>query len=80
MTDAPVETPRYRIVGGGTPTPEQLAALVVAMTPVVVADEPAAEAAAAEGPSGWQRAALLEAVGQRVFTSADDLAAHLAAH
>lgn len=76
MTDAPVETPRYRIVGGGTPTREQLAALVVALTPVRVIEDAAESASDATAPSGWQRAALLEAVGSRVYSSAADLTAH----
>ena len=75
MTDDTVETPRYRIVGGGTPTPEQLAAVVVALTPVAVADDATTPAEAPTRPSGWRRAALLEAVGSRVFSSPADLAA-----
>lgn len=78
MTESPVEIPRYRIVGGGTPTREQLAALVVALTPVTVVEEPIAEPGDVARMSGWRRAALLEAVGSRTFSSASDLATHAA--
>jgi hypothetical protein len=67
-TAAP-ELPRYVVVGGGEPTAEELAALAVALTPVVVEDgAPAADPA-------WVRAALQEGIGRRPFVSADDLAA-----
>lgn len=72
-TDAPL--PRYELVGGGTPTPEQLAALVVALTPVPVADEAPAARSASTTPR-WLRAALLEGVGDRRFASPGDLVVH----
>ena len=63
------DTPRYVVVGGGSPTAEQLAALTVALTPVAVrAVEHTAE------PSGWPRAALLEGVGHGPFASPAELA------
>ena len=72
--DTAPDTPRYVITGGGTPTPEQLAALAVAMTPVVVegADEDAGPPSGAA--SHWAHAALLEGVGHRTFVAAPDLA------
>ena len=64
-----MSTPRYEIVGGGEPSAAELAAIVLALTPVAVeTDEPSDEE-----PSGWQRAAIWEAVGRRNFTSADDI-------
>lgn len=69
--DETPDTPRYVITGGGTPTPEQLAALTIAMTPVVVeADEPT-------GPPGgnWASAAIREGVGHRTFVARADLQA-----
>lgn len=63
------DTPRYVVVGGGSPTAEQVAALTVALTPVAVRDvEHTAE------PSGWLRAALLEGVGHGPFASPAQLA------
>lgn len=67
------DTPRYVVTGGGEPTPEQLAALAVAMTPVAVPaddDGPASGAA-----SAWAHAALMEGVGHRTFVAMPDLAA-----
>ncbi len=77
MTDpvTPDERPpvAFGITAGGDPTPEQLAALVVALTPVA-ASEPAAETASgAQAAGGWREAAVLEAVGFRPFVSVDDL-------
>ena len=63
------DTPRYVVVGGGSPTAEQLAALTVALTPVAV---PAGERTIE--PSGWLRAALLEGVGHGPFASPAELA------
>lgn len=71
--DEAAEPPRYVITGGGTPTPEQLAALAVAMTPVVVPeDEDAGPPGGA--PSNWAHAALMEGVGHRTFVAMPDLA------
>ena len=63
------DTPRYVITGGGSPTPEQLAALAVALTPVAVeGDEPT-------GPriADWRSAAIREGVGHRTFVAWADL-------
>lgn len=46
----------------GHPTPEELAAVVVALTPVAAAPPATAESAATAVPA-WTRAALLEGVG-----------------
>jgi hypothetical protein len=52
MTDADgPDAPRYVITGGGTPTPEQLAAVTVALTPVAVA----VETRIAGRPVAWHR-------------------------
>ena len=66
------EAPRYVVTGGGTPTPEQVAALTVAMTPVVVEDDDDAPTSGAA--SHWAHAALLEGVGHRTFVAMPDLA------
>lgn len=63
------DLPRYRIVGGGEPTPEQLAALAIALTPVARPDD----AVAADATSRWALAALREGVGHRTFVAAPDL-------
>ncbi|MDX1659481.1 MAG: acyl-CoA carboxylase epsilon subunit [Nitriliruptorales bacterium] len=65
-----MSTPRYEIVSGGQPSAEELAAIVVALTPVAVDMDDTDDT---ERPSGWQRAAIWEAVGRRNFTSADDI-------
>lgn len=65
--DAP--PPRYQVVGGGAPSPEQVAALVIALTPVAVAPPERAERRVAP----WAQAALLEGVGGRSLLSAADL-------
>lgn len=59
------------MVGGGQPTPEELAALAVALMPVAVAGD-----RADAQPSGWLRAALLEGIGERPFCSVDELGLH----
>jgi hypothetical protein len=63
------DTSRYVIVRGGQPSAEQIAALTVALTPVVVEDD-----TAAAQRSAWTQAALLEGVGTRRVVSAPDLA------
>lgn len=72
--DETPDTPRYVITGGGDPTPEQLAAIVVALTPVAAPpqddDGPTSGAA-----SHWAHAAILEGVGHRTFVAMPDLAA-----
>lgn len=72
MSDQPPEPANtdIRIVGGGRPSAEQLAALVVALTPTP--PSPAEETAPVrEDP--WRRAALIEGVGGRPPTSPADL-------
>lgn len=71
--DTAPDTPRYVITGGGTPTPEQLAALAVAMTPVVVEDG-GDDAPSSGARTNWAHAALLEGVGHRTFVAMPDLA------
>ena len=77
MTAPPTDTaamPRYRIVAGGMPSPEELAALTIALTPVAVVR--AGDGRRAEPSEGWLRAALHEGVsGVRITTSrqAEDL-------
>lgn len=73
MADAP-DAPRYVITGGGTPTPEQLAAVAVALTPVAVAVE-AVAVDAGGGLAPWARAGLLESIGHRRFVAMPDIAA-----
>lgn len=60
---------RIQVVEGGEPSPAELAALVIALTPV--REEPPQEPAAR---SGWQRAAVLEGVGRARYASAADVA------
>ena len=64
-------TPSVVVTGGGEPSPEELAALVVALTPVVVAE--VADEMPDTGPRGWRRAALIEGVGGRAPVSYPDL-------
>lgn len=59
--------PDLRVTGGGEPTAEQLAALVVALTPVTGDHEPR------RGPAPWLRAAMIEGIGGRPPTSPADL-------
>jgi hypothetical protein len=51
---------RIEVVGGGTPSAAELAALTVALTPTGGGDDPAGPATPA-----WARAGLLENVGHR---------------
>ncbi|HEX9889195.1 MAG TPA: acyl-CoA carboxylase subunit epsilon [Nitriliruptorales bacterium] len=60
---------RIEIVGGGEPTPEELAALTVALVSVA-AEQPVDDDIAR---ASWERAALLEGVGFRPFASYTDL-------
>jgi hypothetical protein len=53
--------PTIRVVGGGQPSDEQLAALTIAIETLVAEDEALATAAAV--PEGWMVAALREGVG-----------------
>jgi hypothetical protein len=70
--DAP-DLPRYVVTAGGTPTPEQLAAVTVALTPVAVVVED--DAAPTGGLAPWAHAGLLESIGHRRFVAMPDLAA-----
>jgi hypothetical protein len=66
---------RVEIVGGGSPTAQQLAALVVALTPVPV--EVPSDVGADVGPGrlpAWTRAALHEGLGGRRVVRPGDLA------
>jgi hypothetical protein len=68
--DAPERRARLEVVGGGTPTPEQLAAVVLALTPTAAADGERPN----ERPTvpAWTAAALAEGVGgPRVVLPAD---------
>jgi hypothetical protein len=56
-----------RVLAGGEPTDEELAALLVALTPT------GDDAPAVEGPPAWTRAAILEGVGGRPAASPTDL-------
>jgi hypothetical protein len=60
--------PALRVLAGGQPTPEELAALVVALTPTGGADPQGRS-----GPAPWLRAAMIEGVGGRPPTSPADL-------
>lgn len=72
--DQPTVAPLgLRVVGGGEPTPEELAALVVALTPVAVPAAAVGDTGADRTPA-WARAARLESVGHAPAVSADDLA------
>jgi hypothetical protein len=65
-------TARIEVVGGGAPTPEQLAALAVGLTPVAAAGGGPVELAPA-----WARAGLIENVGHRRPQRPSDLDATL---
>jgi hypothetical protein len=68
-SEQPVPAPALRVVAGGQPTPEELAALVVALTPTGGGDTQTSR-----GPTPWLRAAMIEGVGGRPPTSPADLA------
>lgn len=61
--------PGIVITGGGDPTPEQLAALVIALTPTAGDGDEEPDGV----PRGWHRAALIEGVGGRPSASLPDL-------
>lgn len=67
--EEPPAAAQLRVVAGGTPTPEELAAVVVALTPTGGGDP----SGPAPGPAPWQRAAMLEGIGGRPATSPADL-------
>ena len=60
-------SPTIRIVGGGEPTEQELAALTIALDEVI--DQSMRENTASEGLSGWVRAALREGVGGPLATA-----------
>lgn len=62
---------RIEVLEGGEPSPEEFAAIVLALTP----DEAEGPGRGHEGarPSGWRRAALLEGVRRTRYASASDL-------
>lgn len=62
-------TPALVVTGGGEPTPAELAAVVVALTPTQ--DDDGADPD--DVPRGWRRAALIEGVGGRPSASLPDL-------
>ena len=62
-------TTDFAITGGGEPTPEELAAITVALTPVAVTEDDGPD----NVPRGWNRAALIEGVGGRPSASLPDL-------
>jgi hypothetical protein len=59
-------SPRLVVTGGGEPDPAQLAALVVALTPL---QTPPPE----PGPPAWRHAALLEGAGGPAILTPGDL-------
>lgn len=70
------QAPQVRVTSGGVPGPEQLAALVLALTPgggPDPVDDGDTDAGTVTVPA-WTRAALLEGVGGRRAVSAPDLA------
>jgi hypothetical protein len=67
--DVQPPTARVEVRGGGAPTPEQLAALVVALTPSGGSDEPGGDRPTLPA---WTAAALREGVGgAQVLVPAD---------
>jgi hypothetical protein len=63
---------RIRVVRGGTPGPVELAALAIALTPVVVPTTP--ETVTGRPPiAPWLHAALVEGVGGPVILTPADL-------
>ena len=69
---------RLVVTQGGPLSPEELAAVIVALTPVVHVEEEAADGSGSAGDvPGWGLAALLEGVGDRPATSYADLASRL---
>lgn len=60
----------FAVTGGGEPTPEELAAVAIALTPVTGGEEDVDDGTQA---GGWRRAALVEGVGGRNAASLPDL-------
>ncbi len=67
--DATPQSPSIVVTGGGEPSPEELAAIVVALTPVAGTEDDGRD----EVPRGWKRAALIEGVGGRPSWALPDL-------
>lgn len=63
---------RLEVVAGGDPSDAELAALVIALTPVAAPPPAAGRADVARTPA-WARAALLEGVGHRPPIRPSDL-------
>jgi hypothetical protein len=63
---------RLRVVGGGVPTSEELAAIVVALTPAGGSGAPDADRPAVPA---WTAAALTEGVGGPAISRPSDLSA-----
>ncbi|MDX1511438.1 MAG: acyl-CoA carboxylase subunit epsilon [Nitriliruptorales bacterium] len=59
-------SPTIRIVGGGEPTAEELAALTIALDALI---DQSAEDAGGDAQSGWVLAALREGVGGPLVTA-----------
>lgn len=70
LEDRPVA---WRVVGGGEPSPAEIAAITIALTPVVVEIADDDESTDTAGVSHWQRAAIVDAVGGRPAHSWQDL-------
>lgn len=64
--------PRLRVLAG-SPTAEELAAVVVALDALRAAGQDAEAAAGAPALRGWRRAARLEALGTPRIDGRDDL-------
>jgi hypothetical protein len=67
--DVPTPAARIEVVGGGVVSADELAAVVVALTPVGGGEDTPGPV----GPPAWARAALLEGVGHRTPTRPSDL-------
>lgn len=70
MAEEPPTPPlALRVVGGGEPTPQELAAVLVALTPT----GGGGSTSAPDRTPAWTRAAMLEGVGGRPAASPADL-------
>ena len=72
VDDRPVA---WAVTGGGVPTPAELAAIAIALTPVPApaVDVPDDEATGSRRVANWVRAAIVEGIGGRPPTSMQDL-------
>lgn len=64
--------PRVAVLRGGRPSDEEVAAIVVALTPAAPPAEISPEADSQATPA-WRRAAILESVGGAPLSSAADV-------